>query len=216
MPRSYWNTIYIDKDPNDPYKGWSWVEVEIDDAKKFGVPTAYPETYNRFCKAPYGERHKLPNSGNLPSRGKSGTKKFTLNINGELITIRAHKSLTIQAFCAWVKIWADPNCKIITPGNRTLSLDAEKLAHQAHFIYFILNRDSNAIKIGHAKNLEKRIKTLQTSSPAKLTLIKSIQVGSSSEAKELERSLHRKFNEIRITGEWFKAEVDLLEYINQL
>jgi predicted GIY-YIG superfamily endonuclease len=91
-----------------------------------------------------------------------------------------------------------------------------KLAHQAHFVYFILNEDSNAIKIGIAKNLARRMMSLQTSSPAKLKLIKSIQVTVGKEALELEQSLHNKFREIRLAGEWFKAETYLLEYISQL
>lgn len=215
MVRIYRHTIYVDRDPNDPYKGWGWVEVTIEDSKRFGIPTGYPDTYTKFCRSP-SERCKLPNNGNLPSRGKAGAKKFTLNLDGELVTIRAQKSLTIQAICAWIKTWASPNAKLVTPGNRTHSLDGEKLAHQAHFIYFILNEDSNAIKIGRAKDLAKRMNVLQTSSPAKLRLIKSVQVAGGKEAHELEQSLHKKFNEIRLAGEWFKAEASLLEYIGQL
>jgi len=215
MGRRHWDTIYIDRDPNDPYKGWGWVEVSTDDRDRFGVPTKYPDTYTKL-RGFYSEDIKLPNNGNLPSRGRAGTKKFTLNIDGELITIRAQKYLTIQAVCTWIKTWASPNAKIITPGNRTISLDGVKLAHQAHFVYFILNEDSNAIKIGIAKNLARRMMSLQTSSPAKLKLIKSIQVTVGKEALELEQSLHNKFREIRLAGEWFKAETYLLEYISQL
>ncbi len=215
MGKSYWSTIYVDRDPNDPYKGWGWVEVTIEDIKRFGVSTGYPDTYAIFCKSP-SECFKLPNSGNLPSRGKAGAKKFTLNIDGELVTIRAQKSLTIQAVCAWIKTWASPNTKVITPGNRTHTLNGEKLAHQAHFVYFILNEDSNAIKIGWAKDLGLRMKALQTSSPTQLKLVKSVQVEGGKKAQELERSLHKQFSTIRLAGEWFKAEVHLLEYINQL
>ena len=215
MVRSYWNTIYIDIDPNDPYKGWGWVEVTTEDSKRFGIPTGNPETYTKFCRSP-SERFKLPNSGNLPSRGKAGAKKFTLNLDGELVTIRTQKSLTIQAICTWIKTWASPDARLVTPGNRTHSLDGDKLAHQAHFVYFILNEDSNAIKIGRAKDLVKRMNALQTSSPAKLRLIKSVQVEGGKEAHELEQSLHKKFSETRLAGEWFKAEANLLEYISQL
>ncbi len=215
MVRIYRNTIYIDRDPNDPYKGWGWVEVTTEDSKRFGIPTGYPDTYTKFCRSP-SERLKLPNNGNLPSRGKAGAKKFTLNLNGELVTIRTQKFLTIQAICTWIKTWASPDARLVTPGNRTHSLDGDKLAHQAHFVYFILNEDSNAIKIGRTKDLAKRMNALQTSSPAKLRLIKSVQVEGGKEAHELEQSLHRKFSEIRLAGEWFKAEANLLEYISQL
>jgi predicted GIY-YIG superfamily endonuclease len=111
---------------------------------------------------------------------------------------------------------AGPNAKLVTPGNRTHSIDGEKLAHQSYFVCFIKNEDSNAIKIGLAKDLTKRMKALQTSSPAKLKLIQSVQVESAEEAHKLERSLHKQFREIRLAGEWFKADENLLDYINQL
>lgn len=210
----FWRTIYIDRDPNNPYKGWGWLQVINEDVKRFGIPTDEPDTYIKLRQSP--ERWNLPNNGNLPSRGKAGAKKFTLNLDGELITIRAQKSLTIQAVCSWIKTWASSDTKIVTPGNRTHSLDGAKLAHQNHFVYFIFNEDSNAVKIGRATDLAKRMKALQTSSPTKLKLLKSVQVERGEDAQELERSLHKQFYEIRLTGEWFRAEIHLLEYIDQL
>jgi hypothetical protein len=223
------NVIYIDRNPNNPDEGWGWVEVTTEDMKRLGISNQHPTT-RRVTKTqeitltrykdsiPYTETYTNTYEAVVhpPSRGKAGAKKFTLNIDGDLVTIRAQKSLTIQAICTWVKTWASPNVKIITSGNRTLSLDGEKLARQAHFVYFILNKDSNAIKIGRAKNLEKRMKALQTSNPVELKLIKAVQVQGCEEAQELELSLHKQFNAIRIAGEWFKAEVALFEYINQL
>lgn len=214
MPGRGWRPIYIDRDPTDPYKGWGWVEARSKDIDKFKIPTGYPDTYRKFLKSP--DRHHLPNKGNLPSRGKAGGKKFTLNLDGELIVIKAQKSLTIQAVCTWVKTWASPNAKLITPGNRTVSLNGETLAHQAYFIYFILNEDSCAVKIGYAKNLEKRMKALQTASPAELRLMKSVQVESDKKAQELELSLHKQFDAFRLSGEWFKADASLLDYVNDI
>ena len=213
MPSRHWQPIYIDRDPSDPYKGWGWVDARPEDVKKFKIPTGYPDTYWKSRKSP--ERHNLPKRGNLPSRGKAGGKTFTVNLDGSLISIKAQKSLTIQAICAWVKTWANQNAKLITPGNRTVSLDGEKLAHQAYFIYFILNEDSNAVKIGYAKNLEKRMKALQTASPAELKLIKLVQVENHERAQDLELSLHKQFDAFRLSGEWFKAEAPLLDYVNE-
>jgi hypothetical protein len=216
MAKVYWSKIYVDKDPDDIYKGWGWLEIKGEDIKKFNIPTTYPVTYREKLKLlSFEERLKIPGQGNLP-RGNGSRKKFHVNLNGEMVTIRAQKALTNKAICYWVKTWAPPNTKIVTPGNRELSLDGEKLNHEIHFIYFIFNQDSNAIKIGRAKNLERRIKSLQTSSPAKLELLKSISVQGMSEAQDLEQSLHKKFDGLRITGEWFRAESILMDYINQL
>lgn len=229
MGRWIGNVIYIDRNPNNLDEGWGWVEVTTEDMKRFGIPRKHP-AMRRVTKTkeisvtrykdsiPYTETYinTYEDFVNPPSRGKAGAKRFTLDLDGELITIRAQKSLTIQAICAWIRTWAPPNAKLITPGNRTLSLNGEKLAHQAYFIYFILNEDSNAIKIGRAKDLAKRMNALQTSSPAQLKLIKSLHVEGAKRAHELEQLLHKQFNEIRLAGEWFKADASLLEYISQL
>ena len=215
MARWRGNVIYIDKDPSDPYKGWGWVEVTTEDLKRFGIPR-YPLSYeNRYQLNGDYLGSRFPNNGNLPSRGNSGTKKFILDVDSELVEIRAQKSLTNQAVFAWVKSWASPTVKIVTPGKRTHSIEGDKLAHQAYFVYFILNEDSNAIKIGLAKDTAKRLKALQTSSPAKLKLIKTVQVDGLKAAQELEQSLHKQFHEIRLSGEWFRAESHLLEYLSQ-
>lgn len=58
------------------------------------------------------------------------------------------------------------------------------------------------------------MKALQTSSPTRLKLIKTVQVEESEQAQALEQSLHKQFSEIRLAGEWFKAEANLLEYIS--
>jgi len=110
MGRWIGNVIYVDKDPNDSYKGWGWVEATTEDIKRFSIPTGDPRSYKRLCRLSVARR-RLPNGGNLPSRGKSGTKKFTLNINGDLVTIKAQKSLTNQAVFAWVKTWAGPTAQ---------------------------------------------------------------------------------------------------------
>lgn len=80
----------------------------------------------------------------------------------------------------------------------------------------MFNADSSAIKIGKAKDLEKRLKSLQTVSPAQLKLLKAIQVTGEKEAGQLEASLHRKFIHLRLSGEWFKAEKELFDYIGDL
>ncbi|MBD2415710.1 helicase [Nostoc calcicola FACHB-389] len=229
MARKNWYVIYIDRNPDNPDSGWGWVEVLIEDLKRFNIPYQHPVgrwvtkhkeiTVTRYKDSvPYTETYTNTYTQylNVPSRGKAGGKKFTLNINGELITIKAQKSLTINAISAWLRTWASPETKIVTPGNRSLSLDGENLAKTAHFVYFILNSDSKAIKIGRAKNIEQRMKSLQTSSPAHLKLIKSVQVDGASKAIELEQALHQQFQAIKLAGEWFKAEPSLLEYISQI
>lgn len=49
MGRTYWHTIYIDRDPNDPYRGWGWVEVTVEDCKRFGIPLGIQKPIQDFA-----------------------------------------------------------------------------------------------------------------------------------------------------------------------
>ena len=230
MARRAEQVIYIDRNPDNPDEGWGWVLVWVEDMRRFDIDHKHP-AYREVTKQQEVSLTKCGDDGvpyihtyintytqhvNVPSRGKAGAKKFVLNIDGELVTIKVQKSLTIGAVCSWLRSWAPTGTNVITPGNRSISLDGDKLAHQSCFVYFIFNEDSNAIKIGWAKDLDKRMRALQTSSPATLKLLKSVQVEGVVVAQELERSLHRRFHANRLSGEWFKAEGELLEYVNHL
>ncbi|MBF2001590.1 MAG: GIY-YIG nuclease family protein [Synechococcales cyanobacterium M58_A2018_015] len=228
MAKQYWATIYIDRNPNNLDEGWGWVELTVEDVRRFGLSTKTPQprqvtkqqeiTVTRYQDSvPYRETYINTYTDwiYVPSRGRSGAKKFTLIINDELVTLKAQKSLTIAAICAWLKTWVPPETKLMTPGKRLLSLNNERLAHQACFVYFILNETHQAIKIGWAKDLQKRMQSLQTASPVALKLVKAIQVDSSKAAQELEQLLHQQFKELRLSGEWFKAEAALLHYLDE-
>ena len=84
------------------------------------------------------------------------------------------------------------------------------------YVYFILNYDSQAIKIGIAKNVKRRLASLQTSSSSKLELLSTIKTNDVNKARKLEQSLHQQFGELCVRGEWFKAQAKLLRYIDKL
>lgn len=83
----------------------------------------------------------------------------------------------------------------------------EKVIEQKSFVYFI--SDGEKVKIGKANNVESRLKSLQTSHAKELSLIKCIKCKNEESAYKKEKQLHKKFDEFRITGEWF----DILEFI---
>lgn len=180
----------------------------VDDIKRLGIPTAYPQSYTELSGS--------IEQRNLPSRGKSGTKKFVINLSGESIPLRVHKSVPISAVCAWLKTWAAPDAQLVTSGGRTHQISGEKVGNQAHFIYFVFNADSDAIKIGRAKNVSKRLQALQTSSPAVLQLLKAIPIEGLAAAQALEQALHQQFRSLRLNGEWFRADTILMEYVEKL
>lgn len=212
MRRRFWQYIYVEKSPGNPLKGCSWVELLVDDIKRFNISTKIPASYTALT---IEQRWQAKTPG-LPSRGRSGTKKFTVLIDGESVPLRAHKALTIAAICAWLTTWAPAAAQLVTPGGRTHQLNGDKVGNQSHFVYFIFNEDSNAMKIGRAKNVAKRLRTLQTSSPAELELLKAIPVEGRAAAQSLELELHEQFNAFRLNGEWFRADTALKEYVDKL
>lgn len=75
-------------------------------------------------------------------------------------------------------------------------------------IYFIRKGKTGPIKIGRTSDIENRLKGLQTGSELKLNLIKTIPGN-----PKLEAYLHEKFKSIRLEGEWFSPDNNLLNLI---
>jgi len=76
-------------------------------------------------------------------------------------------------------------------------------------VYFIGNVEKQLVKIGHSVNIEKRITALRTGFPYKLNILKVV-----SGDYYIERKLHDKFKYLRLEGEWFELNNDLLNFIN--
>ena len=76
-------------------------------------------------------------------------------------------------------------------------------------VYFI-ECNEEFIKIGCAKNIKTRLSGLQVSNPYPLKIIKQIDGG-----RDVERKLHNYFLSLKVRGEWFKKETDLIDFINQ-
>lgn len=77
-------------------------------------------------------------------------------------------------------------------------------------VYFI-RASSGPIKIGVAKDPRVRLRTLQTSTHERLSLLATL-VGT----YETERDLHRKFAHLRLSGEWFAPSDELLAFVECL
>ena len=82
-------------------------------------------------------------------------------------------------------------------------------------VYFIGEEDSGycRIKIGVAKNIEKRRSNLQTGNPSAIRLLGWINTETTF---ELEHRLHRHFKAMRVRGEWFAIEpADILPILTR-
>lgn len=76
-------------------------------------------------------------------------------------------------------------------------------------VYFI--RAGEFIKIGIARDPQQRLRTLQTAQAERLTLLFDVAGG-----VEREGRYHTKFNHLWVHGEWFKADPELLMFIEEL
>lgn len=233
-------TFYVDRVPGQPLKGRGWIKIsDIEIVKRLDISLTgehinhriyvrvSPEDaeYEALKSDDYFGQNKTRgfwvSSKNLDgslmvaidcNRGKAGGKKFTVVDSRETVRLIVQKTLTIEAVCAWVKTWASEGTFIITPGGKTISLNGDRL-DTTEYVYFIHSEENNAVKIGRAKNVEKRLKSLQTAHPYQLKVIKTFSVKGGKAAKELEIDLHALFKHLQLSGEWFKAEQELLNFV---
>jgi len=75
-------------------------------------------------------------------------------------------------------------------------------------VYFILAPDQLQIKIGQAKDVNKRLNSLRGSSPCELRLLASVR-----SYGDFEMYLHKKLAASRLRGEWFKADEQVLSVV---
>lgn len=80
---------------------------------------------------------------------------------------------------------------------------------QSGRVYFI--RDGAAIKIGFSDQVKRRLRGLQTGHHATLELLGSVSAGALDDL-----SIHARFAHLRIRGEWFRAEPELMAFIEEL
>ncbi len=78
-------------------------------------------------------------------------------------------------------------------------------------VYFIQVGDDGPIKIGMTfRCIHKRIKALKTGTPGSLRLVLLL-----SGERDLERTMHNRFDQWRIEREWFSPSANLIEFIKE-
>jgi hypothetical protein len=78
-------------------------------------------------------------------------------------------------------------------------------------VYFVFSVVANAVKVGQSETPWRRLRSLQVGHPGELRML-AMQNGGES----LERALHGRFKEYRLTGEWFRYEGEVKDYIDEL
>lgn len=78
-------------------------------------------------------------------------------------------------------------------------------------VYFILDAENDRVKIGHSRDPWRRLKTLQTGSSSKLSLI-----GVIAGTPAIEKKLHFDQREVSVHLEWFSDGAAALVWLNKL
>lgn len=145
------------------------------------------------------------------------TKRFTVYSHGVEFELLAIQDTTLKAILYFVKHWASSDAKVKTnrawyrlDGTRTNNRHGH---HTVHNVYFMYCQQANAIKIGVARDLAKRLVSLQIGNPYLITPLAYIECPNKSSAIKLEQQLHLKFKELNIRGEWFKFGGELKSYL---
>lgn len=89
-------------------------------------------------------------------------------------------------------------------------LVAQLVENKKRHVYFIQIGDNGPIKIGITKKIRHRLATIQVDNPCLIYLL-AVFPGDRNE----ELSLHKKFSDFNIIGEWFEPCQELLDFIKQ-
>jgi Meiotically Up-regulated Gene 113 (MUG113) protein len=89
-----------------------------------------------------------------------------------------------------------------------MTLDDHIEAFAGEWVYFMYC--AGMVKIGYSRSLARRIVKMRTDMPHPFELIHADEGG-----PKTERMLHREFAELRVRGEWFKADKKIFDHIRR-
>lgn len=78
-------------------------------------------------------------------------------------------------------------------------------------VYFVQESGTGAVKIGTSKQLRNRLAELSRILPYEIKLLAAVDGG-----RETEWTIHNRFEQARIRGEWFRPVPELLAYIDEI
>lgn len=78
-----------------------------------------------------------------------------------------------------------------------------------HWLYLIQS-ELGYVKIGITANVERRLDSLQTSSPSRLKLYQKVGCPNVEAARRLEKLLHKRYASNRVNREWFDIDPEIV------
>jgi hypothetical protein len=156
----------------------------------------------------------------LPFKIARRTLAARIRASGLAIEHRRQLALDETSWTAFLETLKSPDQRAAEATERALALIAGKMKKPERIsklpkvtredgdltIYFV--RTANRIKIGSAKDAQKRIQQLSTGNAGKLKLIGTLKGDAA-----LEEEMHRRWAHLHIRGEWFRASRDLMFFI---
>jgi predicted GIY-YIG superfamily endonuclease len=76
-----------------------------------------------------------------------------------------------------------------------------------HSVY-VIGSGGGPVKIGYARNVNKRLQSLQIGSHEQLYVLETIDRLTHKEALAIERAVHKELADKRVRGEWFDVSLD--------
>jgi hypothetical protein len=86
----------------------------------------------------------------------------------------------------------------------------KKSQSSGSLVYFLYSESQKALKVGTTRDIKNRLAGLQTGAPEPLYLL-GVMKGDA----HIERLIHKKFEGIRMRGEWFRLTDDLVDFVNR-
>lgn len=98
---------------------------------------------------------------------------------------------------------------LTTPSRNQFLSISERVIAMSYYVYLIT--DGTYTKIGISNNPQKRLRSLQTANPRKLSIAHTVQLESKDDASLLEFALHQYFDKARVSGEWILLPFEIIK-----
>lgn len=99
-----------------------------------------------------------------------------------------------------------------TPPSRAPLSEIGAPETEGLWIYFAQQENGGPIKIGSARRIYGRLSELQVGNPSRLCLVGYFAI----ETRAIEADVHQRFDHLRVRGEWFAAERELVAFVTSL
>jgi len=128
--------------------------------------------------------------------------------------IKENEIEQVKSLIAWFKLNGYFTKAQMSLAKSLTYVNKKPAVVKKHYLYAISN--GQEIKLGMSSDINKRLKTLQTSNPSELVLLWKYYIANTpKEAINIERMLHRSCKEFHIRGEWFTmACIDTVNSFN--